>query len=331
MKSLYTVEEVKKLVMEGKTMLLAGDEALLEALPKGNWIGGTIPYFMGDEGGVVSKEIIHVRELKEDNTLASIKSYNAEELANIPSDYPANGVSYIIVPTLSKAHGVFAKDIVSINGIFDSPLVGWVSGVHLDDFVAGTGTPRVYNGVTGEMFTDSAVVMHTNLPDDQFASIEIVNIFTDDENADAITFPGGSNVVGECKVNGETTTLADYLSVKKHNTQQPLIGDFMDAKLNVAIKEVNEEKKEVTLWAPVFENIDYRLSEPVDDYGAAFTEKLKTISSIETNFACNCVLNFVYGNLEGQKTGKMTGPMTWGEIGYMLLNQTMVYCTFNKK
>lgn len=35
----------------GKSLFLAGDENLLKRLPKGNWIGGTIPYFMDRRGG----------------------------------------------------------------------------------------------------------------------------------------------------------------------------------------------------------------------------------------------------------------------------------------
>ena len=51
---LLTVDEVKNEVEIGKNLLLAGDENLLGQLPKGNWIGGTIPYFMVDEGGVIT-------------------------------------------------------------------------------------------------------------------------------------------------------------------------------------------------------------------------------------------------------------------------------------
>jgi hypothetical protein len=42
-------------------------------------------------------------------------------------------------------------------------------------------------------------------------------------------------------------------------------------------------------------------------------------------------LNYLYANLEGKKTGHIVGPMTFGEIAYMLLNQTLVYLTFENK
>jgi hypothetical protein len=41
-------------------------------------------------------------------------------------------------------------------------------------------------------------------------------------------------------------------------------------------------------------------------------------------------LNFIYGGLEGKKTGDITGPMTFGEIACRLLNQTMVFFEIDK-
>ena len=59
-KTMMTKEEVKALIEAGKTLLLAGSESLLADLPKGRWIGGTIPYFMGDEGGTFTESLIQV-------------------------------------------------------------------------------------------------------------------------------------------------------------------------------------------------------------------------------------------------------------------------------
>jgi hypothetical protein len=39
---------------------------------------------------------------------------------------------------------------------------------------------------------------------------------------------------------------------------------------------------------------------------------------------CNCILNFMFGELEGKAIGGVQGPVTFGEIAYQLLNQTMV-------
>ena len=45
----------------------------------------------------------------------------------------------------------------------------------------------------------------------------------------------------------------------------------------------------------------------------------------EPAFCCNCILNYAYGGLEGRRLPAMHGPATFGEIGYQLLNQTLVY------
>jgi hypothetical protein len=39
------------------------------------------------------------------------------------------------------------------------------------------------------------------------------------------------------------------------------------------------------------------------------------------------VLNYLHGSLEGRRTGSLQGPMTFGEIAYQLLNQTLVQIT----
>ena len=37
------------------------------------------------------------------------------------------------------------------------------------------------------------------------------------------------------------------------------------------------------------------------------------------------MLNYLYAELEGKKTGSIVGPITFGEIAYVLLNQTLVH------
>ena len=56
-------------LMSGVTEVAAqtGDERLLTQLPKGNWIGGTIPYLMTDErGGLTTRDQVLVQQLPGD-------------------------------------------------------------------------------------------------------------------------------------------------------------------------------------------------------------------------------------------------------------------------
>lgn len=48
---LMPVGEAAELIRSGKYLSIAGDEQALKQLPTGNWIGGTIPYFMAEQGG----------------------------------------------------------------------------------------------------------------------------------------------------------------------------------------------------------------------------------------------------------------------------------------
>jgi hypothetical protein len=43
------------------------------------------------------------------------------------------------------------------------------------------------------------------------------------------------------------------------------------------------------------------------------------------------VLNYLYASLHGVKTPGALGPFTFGEIAWMLLNQTVVYVTLEQK
>ena len=61
---------------------------------------------------------------------------------------------------------------------------------------------------------------------------------------------------------------------------------------------------------------------------AAFDAQARKVVGLDTDnvvFSCNCVLNYLFSNLENKKTGAFVGPVTFGEIAYQLLNQTLVY------
>src|SRR5579883_1814161 len=60
---LYTVNDANNLIRQAKPLHIAGDAAALARLARGDWIGGTIPYFLTDGGGAVERERVFVTEL----------------------------------------------------------------------------------------------------------------------------------------------------------------------------------------------------------------------------------------------------------------------------
>lgn len=325
--SMMTVEQVNSLIRAGHRMMVAGEEKLLLKLAKGDWIGGTIPYFMSEGGGATTREEVQATVLPKLATNSRIRFYTKDDFHTLPSHYPKNGFSLIVVPAFSTVHHQFAKEGGTWKGIFERPLVGWVSGIHLDDL--GKNTPKVINGQTGELSNAKAVVMHLDLPDNVYASTNIINLF-EPGHGDTITFPETGFEVGECQVNGKTMNFSEYLSNNKIDQRLPLVADYFGAKINVSFQANDTAKKLVQLYAPVFNGVEYRIAKPLDNYESQFVDRLRTLD-INPVFTCNCILNFLYAELEGKKTGHLVGPITFGEIAYMLLNQTLVYLTIEKR
>ncbi len=307
-----------------KLFAVAGDERLLARLPRGNWVGGTIPYLMTDEdGGLTTRDSVMVQELLTDERASpNISVYDKQTIARITADAPANGYTFLLIPAFSDAHFVYGKDAHTFKDIFGHPIVGWISGIHLNDL--GKEKPKVFNGKTGEVFADKALACHVPLPPGKTAEVEIVNIFERSEGPDLRFETDGFGPVTDCWIDGKKTNFARWLTDDKVDTKLPLIADYSGALINVSIQEVDPEAGTVSLYAPVFKDQTYRLAKPMPDYVQAF----KSVTARPTHdlaFACNCVLNYLYGKLEGARVG-LPGPFTFGEIAYVLLNQTMVYC-----
>jgi hypothetical protein len=307
-------------IESGETLFLAGDESLLERLPKGDWIGGTIPYFMDRKGGTTSKDAIFLSAAPEASGL-KIAWYGERDLERLVPDAPDNGFSLIIIPATSPAHISYARNAPGYKGIFLKPIIGWIAGVHLDDL--GRISPKVFNGATGESSDSKAIALHLELPRGKQASIGIVNLFRQG-GGEVLSFEEEGFSVANCLVGGKKVNFAEYLVSGKIDTRLPLVADYSGTMVNVSFQSVDEKKGTVALYAPVFKNVEYRIAEPVQDYVASFSATMPS-GSIEPAFACNCILNYLYANLEGKRTGTITGPVTFGEIAYQLLNQTLTY------
>ncbi|MGD0475840.1 MAG: hypothetical protein ABSB70_21835 [Candidatus Velthaea sp.] len=321
MSKLYESEAAANLITSGKSLLLAGDEKLLATLPKGDWIGGTIPYFMAPEGGLQTADRVFVTELPP-GSQSTIRSYDAASLRNIASDHPGHGFTVLMIPAFTDVHAEYAKNVAHYPGIFDRPIVGWVSGVALEQI--GSVLPRTFDGSSATGSSDHAVALHVKLPEDDQVSVEIINLFQPGDG-DAIAFSETSFSVTDVLVNGKPVNLAKYLTDNDIDTRLPLVADYNGAMINVSIQQVDVGRGTVDFYAPVFPGIAYHVAAPVGDYVSNFAAHLPGGS--EPAFSCNCILNYVYAGLEGRSTAPLFGPMTFGEIAYMLLNQTAVSLT----
>ncbi|HHV60527.1 MAG TPA: hypothetical protein GXX49_09645 [Clostridiaceae bacterium] len=314
------LDETTKLILEGKILHIAADESLLKQLPKGNWVAGTTPYFITEQGGITSKDRLFVNEI---SCAVDFKTvvYDKNSIFNITKDAYPNGLAFLIMPYASDVAAFYAKEAPNISDLFMNPIIGWISGFDLS-----TGSfARVYDGVNGLSYGDKAVALHICLPDDKIASFGIVNIFNANENDIKIEFTEDALSVKNCLVNGKEVVLSDYISDNKIDTQLPLVADYNSVPVNVSIKSVSEENKTVEFYAPVFAGKEYRFACPVSNYAASFKEKLQGIKNVNPIFSCNCILNYLYGELDGKATPPFAGPVTFGEVAYQLLNQTLVY------
>jgi hypothetical protein len=321
---LMTVEETNNLIQLKKWLLIAGDERVLPKLMKGNWIGGTIPYFMDINGGVLSTDKCFVTVLPDYLLELEIKTYDKDSIKNVYTDCKANGVSFIIIPASSEIHLSFALNAPSYQNFGYNPLIGWIAGIQLSEL--GKITPKVVDGRNGILLDNKSVVIHSSLPDTKYAEIDIVNIF-EQGKGDTIQFPEDSFKVKDAIINGETRNFADYLAEINHDTRFPLVANYNGAMINISYQSVDKEKKEVVFYAPVFKGQIYKNAEKLRDYVSEFNSRMPKDDIKYIMFSCNCILNYLYSELEGKKTEGITGPITFGEIGYQLLNQTLAYIT----
>jgi hypothetical protein len=324
MSGLFEMDAVADMIRSGHRLVLAGDEALLSRLPRGEWIGGTIPYFMADKGGLRSDKHLFVTELPAD-ARASIKRYDSASLPHLAADHPGHGFTVLLVPAFTEAHTEYAKNVAHYPGIFDRPVVGWISGVALEDI--GKVRPKIFDGATCTGSSTEAVAMHISIPVSHHVSVDIVNLFQPGKG-DVIEFPQGGFSATEALINGKLTPFAQYLAAQGTDTKLPLVADYNGAMINVSFQNVDVSASKVDFYAPVFPDVPYRVAMPVGDYVREFAAHVPR-GGAPLTFSCNCILNYMYAGLEGKSIGKLTGPMTFGEVAYMLLNQTAVYLTIS--
>lgn len=321
MNQLITLQAAANLIRSGRALTVAGTEAALDQLPAGTWIGGTTPYFMLTNGGaVVSDDQVFVTDLGELGEV-TIARWSTAELDQLARSGPDNGFALTIIPAGSSAHQRFAAEAASFPEAFLKPTVGWIAGMRVEDI--GKRTAKVYDGRTATRLEDAAVVAYVSVPAEKMVSLEIVNLF-EPNGEDRLTFPTNGFHVDQCEVNGEKVAFSEYVRSRGFDHGRvPLVGDFGGAHLNASLQAVSADGG-VDLYAPVFTGVDYHFARPVDDYAAQFRSRIAAVDPEGVVWGCNCVLNYLFGELEGKAIGGVQGPVTFGEIAYQLLNQTFV-------
>jgi len=320
-RKLYTKQEVIKFISEGKKMVLSASEKMLDQLPKGNWIGGTSPYFMDADVGKFTEEKIFVDDFTHIATDFKIEKFDKDNIKNIAINSFQNGFTVLIIPGDSDTLFEFGINSFTYDKIFNNPVVGFIAGFDLDKI--GELTPKVYNGQLNEKISNDGVAIHIKLPDNKVARAEILNLDTINRTSPKIKFPTTSFTQSECTINGEKANIADYLSQIEYKEGLPIIADYNGALINRDIKVIDKEKKEVAFFSPVFHDEIYYLANVIENYHELFGEKLKT-ENLNIQYSVICVSYYLLGNLENKKI-QAEGVFAFGEIAFQLLNQTLVF------
>ena len=172
--TLMDLQDALVAIRSGAYLSIAADEALLRRLPPGNWLAGSIPYFMAQDGGETSRQKLFVTELPTHAGTPQLRWYDAASLHKVALDAPAHGLTVLIVPAFSDVHSRFAREAPAFEDMYMKPLVGWIAGVHLDDL--GQAAPVVANGQTLVFSHDKALAVHIPLPESIYPRIDILNL-----------------------------------------------------------------------------------------------------------------------------------------------------------
>jgi len=322
MRNLFATQaEAAGLIRSGAVLVVAGAEALLMGSPRGRWVGGTTAYFIADGGGTsdTTHLFCSVIDAAED---ARVVVLPPDQLGHVTAGRYANGFSYLLLPARSEAHRRYALEAPGFPGLYDQPLMGWIAGVHLDEI--GRSAAKVVDGSTGMAFDNAGAALHVQLPSRLAAEVDIVNIFSPGDGP-AIVFPGTGFSVNACTLDGKPGSFARAIAESGGDMRLPLVADYAGAMINVSIQSVDAGTGEVQLYAPVVAGETYHLARPIADIGAAYSAGVGAPDGAGNMLSCNCILNFLYAGLEGKRTGGFVGPVTFGEIAYNLVNQTLVH------
>ena len=317
MPKLLDYDETVNLIKSGKILAISAPVELLEKLPTGNYIAASSYYFIVDGVGGEYSDKYSVKELSQDAIKNyKIVTYDEDTIADINKNIPQNGFGYCLIPFGCKSHFEFALNAPSYDEFAVKTLYGYVSGVRKDDI--GVKKAIVKDGSTNTIYDDKAIVLNVELKDNYYADIDIVNPFKADKSK-KIEFMENVFEVKDALINGSKVNLSHYLKENNIDARFPIINDDFGAKVNVSFFKIEEDK--VIMGSPVFKGATYYFTHITN-----YTDELAKLKIDEKpTLSCNCFLNYIYMDLENKSLNEsITGPTTFGEIAYRLLNQTIV-------
>ena len=323
---LQTVDQVAERIGTGEALLVGGESRLLRLLPRGNWIGGSVPYLAGPAGPAASGDLLHVTGLPADVEL-SVRVYDSGSVRDVYADLAGRGFGVIVIPASSPTHLEFALHAPGYRGFAVRPLVGWICGAHVDG--PDQEPPTVFCGPDGRELADGAVVAQVTLPPGQVADVGVVNIF-EQGDGEVIGFPRDGFDVTTATVDGVQRNFADFVRDKGLDTRLPLVADYYGVMVNVSFQAVDPVSRAVRFYSPVFAGLTYRHARPVGDYAAQLAARLPRQWPGRLLFSCTCILNHFYAESAGRPGADAPSLLTFGEVAYQLLNQTMVYLTVSE-
>ncbi|MEW6392173.1 MAG: hypothetical protein AB1542_17415 [Pseudomonadota bacterium] len=137
-------------------------------------LGGVAANFITADGGVTDQAHVLVTDITDYAASVDIQVYDEASLPTLGDDYSDHGFSVIILPGMTAIHSAFARNVQGYAGVLNSPLIGWIAGVHLSE--VGVRTPKSFAG-DGLTRDGEAVVMHVTLPQGLSAHLDIINLF----------------------------------------------------------------------------------------------------------------------------------------------------------
>jgi hypothetical protein len=293
---------------------------MLASLPPGNWIGGTTAYLMTAEDHVPTPDHL-ICSVLGTGVGFRIAVLGEDNLCHVTDGRYKSGFTYLLLPAFSEVHYKYALEAPGYPYLFDQPMIGWVTGVHISDI--GKRTPKVFDGRTGVAYKNAAVALHIELSPGFAASLDMISPFIQGDGP-AIIFPETAFIGGVCTIEGKQTNFATYVVEDNIDISVPLVANYAGAPVNVSVRAVDAAREEVHFYAPVVAGESYRFAKRRADFTRCINACVRSFEQPENALACSCILNYLYSGPDSVHTAGFVCPVTFGEIAYILLNQTLV-------